>query len=97
MPKEEKLILFFGKECPECKNVMEKLGRLEEDENIKVSQYEVWHNSKNQSLMMKYTEERCIGVPFLFNKETGEYICGESNYERIKKWAKGKKLEEGRK
>jgi len=87
-------MLFYGRECPECDRAIERLERLEEEEGIKVSKYEVWHDSNNQSKMMKYAEERCIGVPFLFNKETKQYICGESNYERIKRLAEGKEIKE---
>jgi len=92
--KEENLMMFYGEECPECKEAIENLERLQDEEGIEVKQYEVWHDSNNQSLMMKYAEERCVGVPFLFNKETNEYICGPSSYEKIKRWAEGEELEE---
>jgi len=94
LSKEKKLILFYGEECPDCQKIKERLDRLKDEEDIEVEKYEVWHDSNNQSLMMKYAEERCIGVPFLFNKETNEYICGSSSYKTIKKWAKGKELDE---
>ncbi|MFW6064909.1 MAG: hypothetical protein ACOC8Y_04975 [Candidatus Natronoplasma sp.] len=94
MPKEKKLMMFYGKECPDCQEVRERLEKLREQENIDVKEYEVWHDSNNQSLMMKFAEERCIGVPFLFNKETNEYICGAASYEKIKKWAEGKEMGE---
>jgi len=94
LPKEDKLMMFYGKECPECEVVRERLERLRKEEGIEVKEYEVWHDSNNQSLMMKHAEERCIGVPFLFNKETNEYICGSSSYEKIKKWAEGEELGE---
>ncbi|MFP4001718.1 MAG: hypothetical protein ACLFSM_09235 [Thermoplasmata archaeon] len=93
MTKEAELMMFYGKECPNCQEVKKRLERLREQENIDVKEYEVWHDSNNQALMMKFAEQRCIGVPFLFNKETNEYICGEASYEKIKKWAKGKELE----
>ncbi len=93
MPKEGRLMIFYGEECPECEKARERLDRLEEEEDLEVERYEVWHDSNNQSLMMKYAEERCIGVPFLFNRETNEYICGPSSYEKIKRWAKGEEVE----
>lgn len=81
-------MMFYGRESPECKEMNKLLDRLEEEEGIEVKCLEVWHDSSNQSLMMKYAEERCIGVPFLFNSDTGDYICGESSYKRVKEWAK---------
>ena len=87
MPKEADLMMFYGRECPVCEKVKERLDKLKEEEDIEVKRYEVWHDSNNQSLMMKFAEDRCMGVPFLFNKKTGDYLCGEKQYEDIKEWA----------
>jgi hypothetical protein len=31
--------------------------------------------------------DECGGVPFFFNTETKKWLCGEVEYEEIKKWA----------
>ena len=31
----------------------------------------------------------CGGVPFFYNTKTEKFICGEADYETLKKWAKG--------
>jgi hypothetical protein len=61
--------------------------RLETEERMKVAKIEVWHNEANAKLMREYDKNYCGGVPFFFNKKTGKWICGESDYERLKKWA----------
>jgi hypothetical protein len=61
--------------------------RLENEERMRVAKIEVWHNEANARLMKEYDKNYCGGVPFFFNKKTGKWICGESDYERLKKWA----------
>ncbi len=61
--------------------------RLEHEENLKVAVYEVWHSEENAGLMKQYDKDYCGGVPFFFNKRSGKWICGATEYERLKKWA----------
>jgi len=61
--------------------------RLEEEEKINVGKLEVWHNEANAKAMREYDKGYCGGVPFFYNKKTGKWICGETDYERLKKWA----------
>ncbi len=61
--------------------------RLEEEEKVKIAKLDVWHNEQNATLMKQYDKSYCGGVPFFFNKKTGKWICGETDYERLKQWA----------
>jgi len=61
--------------------------RLEDEAGVKVEQLEVWHNEANAKTMREYDKGYCGGVPFFFNKKTGKWICGSTDYERFKKWA----------
>ncbi len=61
--------------------------RLEREEGVDVARLEVWHNENNAKLMREYDKGYCGGVPFFFNKKTGKWLCGEVDYERLKKWA----------
>ncbi len=63
------------------------VGRLEEEEGVEVARIEVWHNEANAQRMRQYDQNYCGGVPFFFNIKTGKWICGEADYERLKKWA----------
>ena len=61
--------------------------RLEREEGVNVAKIEVWHDEANARLMREYDKGYCGGVPFFFNKKTGKWLCGEIDYERLKRWA----------
>lgn len=63
------------------------MERLEDEEGVKVARLEVWHNEANAQRMREYDKGQCGGVPFFFNTRTGKWICGSTDYERLKKWA----------
>ena len=81
------LLEFYGTECPHCIRLRPLLERLEKEEGVKIERYEVWHDDKNAAMMEKYAKDRCEGVPFLFNTETQDSVCGEAEYDMLKKWA----------
>ena len=81
------LLEFYGRECPHCFAMKPLLEKLEKEEGVKIESYEVWHDDKNANMMEKYAKDQCEGVPFLFNTETEDYICGEDDYASVKKWA----------
>lgn len=80
---------FYGDGCPHCENMDSKVERLEEKEDVNVEQKEVWNNKENAELHEEYDDGNCGGVPFFYNTETGEWICGEAAYGKLKKWANG--------
>jgi len=88
------LLEFYGDGCTHCKEMAPKVEKLEEEEGVEVEKLEVWNNEENQE---KYYEvdgdEKCGGVPFFYNKESGEHICGAADYETLKAWAKGEELD----
>ena len=66
--------------------------RLEDETGVKVQQLEVWHNEANAKLMREYDKGYCGGVPFFFNTESKQFICGETDEKTLKTWAEGKKV-----
>lgn len=84
------LLDFYGKECPHCIKMMPLLDRLEKEIGVKVERYEVWHNEENAKKLREYDTGLCGGVPFFFNTETKDHLCGEVSYEELQKLAKGK-------
>jgi thiol-disulfide isomerase/thioredoxin len=92
----KKLVMFFARECPHCKNMMPLVDRLEKEEGIKFERLEIWHNEKNADLMRSYKQviaPKCGGqlrTPTFFNTETNDVLCGEIEYENLKKWAEKK-------
>lgn len=86
--KEERLLEFYGTECPHCNRMHPLVEQLEKELGVKVEKYEVWHNEENAHKMRDYDRGFCGGVPFFYNTSTGEYICGEAPYETLKEWAR---------
>jgi len=82
------LVEFYGEECPHCVRMVPLVERLEKEEGLKVNRFEVWHNDSNLEKMKGYDKGLCGGVPFFFNTETKAYICGETDYESFKAWAR---------
>jgi len=87
---EDELMFFYGRECPVCEKVRPKLDRLEDELNVSVARYEVWHDANNQAMLMKLGEGMCSGVPFILNMRTNKYFCGiDVSYDRLVEWAGG--------
>ena len=83
---------FYGTECPHCVSMHKLVERLEKEERIKVKALEVWHNEENEKRLLELDKDMCGGVPFFYNMETKKWICGEADYEILKKWAKGEEF-----
>lgn len=87
--QESHLVEFYGTECHFCKKMEPLVERLEEEEDVNVQRLEVWHDSDNAEILKEVDDGRCGGVPFFINSETGEWICGATEYEDLKAWALG--------
>jgi thiol-disulfide isomerase/thioredoxin len=91
-----KLVMFYARECPHCKNMIPLVDKLEKEEGIEFERLEIWHNEKNADLMRSYRPviaPKCGGqlrTPTFFNTETNDVLCGEVEYEKLKKWAEEK-------
>lgn len=80
---------FYGEECPHCQKMRKLTTQLmEEFSDIKIERKEVWHDKKNMEFIKECDkDDECGGVPFFYNDETKETLCGEVSYKEIKKWA----------
>lgn len=75
---------------------MEPLVRhLEVEEGITVKRYEVWEDNENAKTMELYDKGLCGGVPFFFNTDTYDFICGAVPYGALKAWALGRQNHDG--
>lgn len=88
-----KLIMFYGKECPHCKKMHLVVDKLEKETKVSFEKLEVWHNEKNADMMRSFRDiisPKCGGqlrVPAFINTETKDVMCGEVEYNALKKWA----------
>jgi len=87
-----RLLFFTGSECVHCHKMDPLIKKLEKENKLKVTKLEVWHNSKNAALLQKLDNNKCGGVPFFYNEKTKAWLCGESSYSELKKWALGNVL-----
>lgn len=83
---------FYGDGCPHCEKMESKVEKLEEETDLEVEQREVWNDQENAEKQKEIDDGKCGGVPFFYNTESDQYICGEAGYERLKKWAEGKEV-----
>ena len=83
------LLEFYGEECPHCIKMHDLVKRLKDEEKIEIEASEVWHNDDNAKRMKEYDKDYCGGVPFFINTKTSKWICGQTTYEELKKWASG--------
>ncbi len=85
---------FYGEECPHCRDMESKVEKLRREEDIEIEQLEVWHDDENAEKMSEFDSDEdgkplCGGVPFFYNTESGEWLCGEEDYEKLVRWARG--------
>jgi thiol-disulfide isomerase/thioredoxin len=80
---------FYGEECPHCQKMRVLTNKLmQEYPEVKVVRKEVWHNKENMELIKELDKnDDCGGVPFFYNDVTKAWLCGEVEYDDIKKWA----------
>lgn len=85
------LLEFYGTECPHCVRMHKLVEKLEKEEGVKVDAIEVWNNKENEEKLLAIDKDMCGGVPFFYNTQTKEFICGEEEYAKLKEWALGGK------
>lgn len=85
------LLEFYGKECPHCIAMAPDVEKLIKAGH-KIQQLEVWHDEKNAKKMEEYDRGLCGGVPFFYNTKSKQFICGEADAKKLKKWAEGEKV-----
>lgn len=83
------LFEFYGDGCPHCEKMAPKVEELEESNGVEVKQLEVWNDKESARKQHELDqddsgEELCGGVPFFYNTETDEWICGETSLENLK-------------
>lgn len=85
--------MFYGDECPHCENMMPKVEELEGENSVEVEQLEVWNDKENNEKMRDIEGfQECGGVPFFYNTESEEWICGETSTETLENWSNGQEV-----
>ncbi|MEM4248126.1 MAG: hypothetical protein QXH80_02570 [Candidatus Nanoarchaeia archaeon] len=84
---KNRLLEFYGKDCPHCIIMEALIAKLQQETGIKIEKLEVWYNNNNMKLLKKYDKGCCGGVPFFYNEKTGKWLCGAVEYDVLKNWA----------
>ena len=85
------VILFHGEECPHCQAERAFLGELKKEmPNLKVVEYEVWHDEENRKLFLDTAKKMGIkGLAVPLTIVGSEYLVGfdkpENSGEKIRK------------
>jgi thiol-disulfide isomerase/thioredoxin len=85
---------FYGETCPHCEAMEPVVDEVEEEEDVDIVQLEVWNDQENAEKQQELDDGKCGGVPFFYNTETDEWICGEAEKEKLARWANGEALNE---
>lgn len=79
-------ILFYGRECPHCRDVDKFLAENKIADKARYDSVEVWHNKDNANLMLQKAKE-CgiaedkVGVPFVWSQ--GKCYVGTPDVEDL--------------
>lgn len=91
--KSNPLLFFYGTDCPHCEAMRPLLGKLAFETGVVFDERDVWTNQADYRVYENYQnrvsakDPECVGLPFFYNTQTGDYLCGEVNYRTLKKWA----------
>ena len=86
------LLEFYGETCPHCLSMKPLVEKVEKALKVKIEKLEVWNNEENAKKMSTCDTGLCGGVPFFFNTESKQFICGSCDEATLKDWAQGKKV-----
>lgn len=70
---QPKIILFYGQECPHCKDVDDYIVQNKIEEKVRFRKLEVWHDQGNANLLLskaiycKIDTKDGVAVPFLYD------------------------------
>ena len=90
--KESTLYYFQSVGCAFCKQLDPMVEKLNNEgyDILRLDLSEEDNQGLHREIENKY-DIRC-GTPFLVDSSNGNYICGQTNEETIKKWADGEKI-----
>ena len=83
---------FYGDTCPHCEAMEDDIEKVQEEEDVEIEQLEVWNDRENARKQKEFDDGKCGGVPFFYNTESEEWICGETSFEKLKAWANGQEV-----
>jgi hypothetical protein len=88
-PVDPDLIYFYGESCPFTARAQPEIQCLEIKLGKQLTKKEVWNSVENQQLYQTVGgQKNCGGVPYFYNKATGNSVCGARACDLLFNWAK---------
>eukprot|EP00903_Cladosiphon_okamuranus_P013092 g12212.t1 len=85
---EPYLLEFHGAKCDHCEAMLPLFDRLFQETRLVVKRHLVWEDTANFRLMSVYDmKSQCKGLPFFYNRRTGQTICGATTWSNFRNWA----------
>lgn len=86
--REAQLVLFYGRECPHCKELEKSIAENGIAEKVSFENLEVYHNKSNSQFLLDKAKECGIpeeeaGVPFFYAR--GKCLVGKPDIEEFLK------------
>lgn len=74
-------LYFYGATCPHCQELNRKIKEVWWIEQFSIEKREVYYNAENNKLFLQTAKdlnipEDKIGVPFILEKATSQYVIG---------------------
>ncbi|CAM9192237.1 unnamed protein product [Hapterophycus canaliculatus] len=91
---EPYLLEFHGAKCDHCEEMLPLFDRLHDETRLVIKRHLVWEDTANFRLMAIYDlKTGCKGLPFFYNRRTGETICGATTWSNFRNWALDRKCQ----
>ena len=85
---DENLTMFFGDGCPFTAKAAAPVSCLERHLGRRIQRVETWHSEGGWKQWESVGGKKdCGGVPFFYNRTSGESICGVADCPTLLKWA----------
>jgi len=91
LPHEDKsyLVEFHSDNCDHCEQMEPVLQRLERDLQTKVRRINIFRRREFYGVLEAMGHDECGGLPFYYNRRTGQAVCGATGYLNLKRWGTG--------
>ena len=83
---QAKYTFYFGQECPHCEKMQKLLDAIESEKGKLFDRVEVWHDKQALKKLEKIDNDRCGGIPFLYNPANDTFLCGEIEEDELREW-----------
>ena len=87
---DKSYLVEFHSDGAEHRDDMEPvLRRIENECNTKIRRINIFRRREFMGILEKIGHDECGGLPFYWNRRTGQAVCGATSYSNLKRWAVG--------